>query len=486
MSADTAAPPHGKLGSLPTEELRLRCVGVPDTAQHRLVEVGLEPLADGGEADGVLVISTRIAPEDLDDIERRIAEHPEPVIVLAHTGGERLAADLVAAGAQTIVGEGNEEAILGLVDPEHQPSALLSSFERRFGSVDASGRGVDAATGLPDRRTFEQRVGSLGDTGELPRVALCKVFSDRWAALQPDPVVAVQRRRLATALAHVSGTIGGELHGTGPGEFGLVGPNLSSHDMDRLGLRLIEAAATFQDRGMPLRLIVGHAGVESTTDPEELLQLARRALEVAAADGARQVLGAEELAQGVSVTTELEAAVRLLDQVEPRLPEGRGHGERVGRMTAELARLRGWSTAAVARAQLAGHLHDAGRAGLPPEAVGGPADLDGELLRTWRTFPERTASLVSLTAGRQVAATMRSQRERWDGEGFPDALRGAEIPEPARLLAVAHVIDEALAVHQLGGSALVQRLRERAGSELDPEVVELAVDHLTAVLAARS
>ncbi len=480
------APAGERTGAGDEPELRLVGFGLPEAARHRLVEVGIEPLEDAEHDGSIWLISTRMGPDELREVERRIPDHDGRVLVLAHTGGERLAADLVAAGAHSIVGEGNEEAILGLVDPKQQPTALLSSFERRFGSVSAGGRGIDAATGLPDRRSFEQRVGTLSDAGDVPRVALCKVFSDQWTALQPDPVVAVQRRRLATALAHVASQVHAELYTTGPGEFGVVGPGLSTHDLDRLGEQLVAAAGMFQHQNLPLRLIIGHAGIESSSDPEELLQLARRALEVAAADGARQVLGAEDLSMGVSVTTELEAAIRLLEQVEPLLPEGRGHGERVGRMTAGLARRPGWSTAAVGRAQLAAHLHDAGRAGLPTEVIAETVDLEGEAGAAWRTFPQRSADLLRLTAGREVAATVLAQREQWNGEGFPHGIRGTEIPEAARLLAVAHAIDQALVVEQLGSSMLVQRLRERAGAELDPEIVELVVDDLTAVLSTRA
>jgi hypothetical protein len=491
MTAADVAPPADRLSeardpAAGSGELRVRCLGVPESARARLEEVGVRVVEDPDAPVETTLVSTRLPPEDLSALERQISDQTSQVVVLAHTGAERLAAQLVSAGAQTMVGEGNEEALLGLVDPDYQPSALLTSFERRFGSADASGRGIDSSTGLADRRTLEQRVGTLGDAGDLPRVALCKVFSDRWTAAQPDPVVAVQRRRLGTTLASIAGSVHAEVYATGAGEFGIVGPGLTPHDIEHLGTRLTEAAATFRDRGLPLRLIIGHAGPESSPDAEELLQLARRALEVASADGARQILGAEDLAQGVSVTTELEATVRLLDEVEPLVPEGRGHGERVGRITAELARLRGWSTSAVVRAQLAGHLHDAGRAGLPTDAIGGPGELTGELLEAWRTFPTRTAGLLRVTAGPVVAASVQAQRERWDGEGFPLGLRSTEIPESARMLAVAHEIDELVTVDRLATTTLVQRLRERAGTALDPELVDLAIDHLSVLLAART
>ena len=479
------------LGHPPALEgtLRLRSIGLPDSARDRLVEAGAE-LVDDPDADvDALIVSTRLSPEELEEAGERLGARIGRTVVLAHTGAERLAAELVRSGADAVVGEGNEEALIGLIDTDRTPTALLASFERRFGSVGGgpSQRGVDPPTGLPDLRSFERRIGSLADADEVPRVAFAKVVSDRWSARSPDTVVLVQQRRLATLCSHVAGAVRAELYATSSGEFGLVGPTMSPHDLERLGNRLIATAATFRDRGLPLRMVIGHAGPESAHDSEELLDLARRAVEVAAVDGTRTVLGAEDLALGVSVTTELEAVVRLLDDVEPALPEGRGHGERVGAMASELARARGCSPAVISRIHLAGHLHDVGRAGIPAEAVGGPDGLSGELLEAWRTFPTRSAELLRLTAGPAVATAVRQQRERFDGDGFPDGIKGEQIDESARILAVVHRIDEiASGDARSGPSVITKSLRDGAGTEFDPDVVATADEHLGELLAARS
>ena len=492
--ATTDAPPRTvrleQLGHPPelSDTLRLRCIEVPDSARTRLTQAGAELVDDPDEPVDALVVSTRIAPEELHEVSDRLAARVGRTVVLAHTGAERLAAELVRSGADAVVGEGNEEALIGLVDTDRTPTALLASFERRFGNVNgASHRGIDPTTGLPDLHSFERRIGSLADAEEIPRVALLKVVSERWSVRDPETVVLVQQRRVAALLQHVASAAHAEVYTTGLAEFGLIGPTLSPHETERLGNRLISAAATFRDRGEPLRLVVGHAGPESAHDVEELLDLARRAVEVAAADGVRPVLGAEDLALGVSVTTELEAVVRLLEEVEPALPEGRGHGERVGRIAAELARAHGSSPAAISRIHLAGHLHDVGRSGLPAEAVGGPDGLSGELLEAWRTFPGRSAELLQLTAGPAVAQAVRAQCERWDGEGFPDGIKGSQIDEAARIIAVAHRIDEVTSRERTTNPRTVSNaLREQAGTALDPDLVATADEHLTALLAARN
>lgn len=468
----------------PVGELRLRLRGVPASAAQRLTAAGAEIVEDPDAEVQAEIVSTRLPLDELDVLHRELATLPHPVIVLAHTGGERTAAELVTAGAHALVGEGNEDALLGLVDDQRSPTTLLASFERRFGDVGtADGRGRDPQTGLLDRRGFERRLGGLGDHDETPRVALLRVTSERWSDALADPVVTLQRRRLATTLAHVAGAVGAELYRTGPSEFGLVATDLSPNATEQLGDRLVGVAGTFRDRGLPLRLVVGHAGPESSTDVEELIDLARRAVDVATADGTRSVLGAEQLALGVSVTTELEASLKLVAVVEAVLPEGVGHGERVGRVAAELARALGWSPSAVARVQLAGHLHDVGRSGLPREAIAGPDGLTGELLEAWKTFPDRGARMLHLPAGPVVAEAVRAQCERWDGDGFPDGRRGTEIPEAARVLAVANAIEELrLADRGATAATLGERLLSRAGGALEPELVDEAIACLPALL----
>lgn len=464
-------------------ELRLTATGVPDSARARLATVGIE-LIEHAEGEHTAVhaelVSTRLPAAEIAAVAVRLAATPHTVVVLAHTGGERTAAELIAAGASALVGEGNEEALLGLVDHDRVPTALLSSFERRFGDLGhGTGRGTDPSTGLTDRRGFERRIGALGDHDETPRVATMRITSELWSHALASPIVTLQRRRLAAMLAHVAMAARSELYHLGPNEFGLVGNHLSPEAMEHLGDRLVTVAATFRDRGLPLRLVIGHAGAESSTDVEELVDLSRRALDVATMDHARSVLGAEQLALGVSVTTELEASLRLVVDVEAHMVEGVGHGERVGRIAAELARSCGWSPAAVARIQLAGHLHDVGRARLPREAVAGPDELQGELLEAWRTFPVLGAQMLRLSAGSVVADTVHAQCEHVDGQGFPDGRRGTEIPEGARLLAVAHAVEELLlATPHAADAELSARLRERAGTQLEPELV----DEATAVL----
>jgi HD-GYP domain-containing protein (c-di-GMP phosphodiesterase class II) len=99
-------------------------------------------------------------------------------------------------------------------------------------------------------------------------------------------------------------------------------------------------------------------------------------------------------------------------------------------------------------------------------AVGGVAEF-----RRWAASHCEVAQLLGARMGLsgQVQQALRHLYERWDGNGLPGDLRGARIPLPVRVMQVAQDADMAW---QRGGAALARRtLRRRAGSGLDPQVV---------------
>ncbi|GIV00959.1 MAG: hypothetical protein KatS3mg014_2574 [Actinomycetota bacterium] len=129
--------------------------------------------------------------------------------------------------------------------------------------------------------------------------------------------------------------------------------------------------------------------------------------------------------------------------------------------------------------RLAGLLHDVGKVGIPPEAVHGPDDLEGECLEAYRRHVERGARYARVSAGAQVADAIRHHHERWDGSGFPDGLAGEAIPLLARILAVADAYDRFRTTPREDGTAptpseCLEHLRQEAGSAFDPVVVEAA------------
>lgn len=129
-------------------------------------------------------------------------------------------------------------------------------------------------------------------------------------------------------------------------------------------------------------------------------------------------------------------------------------------------------------------LHDIGKIGIPDSILLKPESLTDEEYQIMKShtvvaakvFEEARAELGPnsfLIVGEEVC---RSHHEKWDGSGYPEGLKGTEIPLSARIMALADVYDAMVSHRVYKGSMdpdeVAQRIHEGAGSHFDPDVVE--------------
>jgi hypothetical protein len=128
--------------------------------------------------------------------------------------------------------------------------------------------------------------------------------------------------------------------------------------------------------------------------------------------------------------------------------------------------------------ELTALLHGIGRTRLPRAILDKPGPLTTEEWAVVRTHTVEAEKLLASHGGRlgEVGTYVRACSERWDGDGYPDGLRGRDIPLIARVVAVcaAYV---AMTSERSYRSALTpgeacEELRVNAGSQFDPRVVE--------------
>jgi putative nucleotidyltransferase with HDIG domain len=179
----------------------------------------------------------------------------------------------------------------------------------------------------------------------------------------------------------------------------------------------------------------------------------------------------------------LSGLVRTLDERDPRAAR---HGAAVARFSRDIAVERGLSDQEQELAQTAGLLHDIGRFALSDRVMERGATLTDPDWQTIRRHPTIGADLLrDVGLYGPVAKIVRAHHERWDGRGYPDGLEGEEIPEIARIVAVAEVYDTLTAPDTyrtpMNSFEALTELRRVAGRQLDPSVVE----SLAAVLAGR-
>lgn len=459
--------------------------GVPEAASRRLAEAGdyrlLYELEQADEAD-VAVVSTRAPRGELGPLMAALRSQAScPIVALVHTGGEALAVDVLRAGGVGVVAEGNEGALRSFLSNQPHDQSMVDTYDRQVGSGarDAQ-RGRDPATGLPGRSIFEQRVDDLVTSGEIPRVAYVRVVNLDAVADRISPEAqTLMRRRIAVQFQQLCRPLDVELYAIDATDFAVIGLDLSPNRSEQLGRAMNRVAETYTPAGTrPLSAAMGHAGAETSLDLAPLQEIAKRALEVAVTDRESMVIGAEQLAMGVSSTTELEAARRAVGRVEKHDPYPAGHGERVAEIAGEIAWQLGFEGQARTRIMLAGLLHDVGKIALPDDCVAGPDGLDLEHLEAYRTHAERGAEYLRVSAGDEVADAVAAHHEHWDGSGFPQGLVGEEIPIGARVVRLADTVERLR--HGVGGegplrgAALLDALDARAGTELDPDIVSVA------------
>ena len=451
-------------------------------ARDRLL--GLDVLQPVGEPEdaGLLILSTRLRRSEVSTAMAVAKVKKIPVVVLTHTGGEDTAVEMMRSGGAVVIAEGNESALLSYLDGGANDSGMLETYERRIGSASSqqSSDDTDAATGLPGLPAFDERLEQLNQSGELPRLAFLKVLNlDGPLRISPE-AVALLRRRLALQYLALARMMEAELYVLRDDEFALIALGLSPNRTESLAHQLARVTESFAPSGaQPLTLAVGHAGPEVAPELPTLRELASRAALVAAESGTSRVVGADSLSLGVAATTELEAALRILEVIERSDAYEPGHGARVAALASDIARQLGFEPGERTQVRLAGHLADIGKIGLPPRAQGDPERMTPVQVQMYQSHPTRGADSVRASAGEVVATAIAHHHERWDGSGFPDALSGNAIPIISRIIAAADLWDR-LTRHsdesrRMGVGEATEALRAESGIGLDPGVVEAAI-----------
>jgi response regulator RpfG family c-di-GMP phosphodiesterase len=178
-----------------------------------------------------------------------------------------------------------------------------------------------------------------------------------------------------------------------------------------------------------------------------------------------------------------EQALRVLvEAMDVRHKETSDHSERVVRMALGLAKLAGLENDALRDVKFGALLHDIGKLALPDAILIKPGKLDEEETQLMRTHPRMGYDMLQrIDFLRGASAIPYSHHERWDGTGYPQGLKGEQIPLAARIFSVVDVWD-ALSYSRVYKPAwpepeVLHYLRDAAGSQLDPHLVELFLDN---------
>lgn len=187
-----------------------------------------------------------------------------------------------------------------------------------------------------------------------------------------------------------------------------------------------------------------------------------------------------QLEQAYEATIEgWSMALELRDQ------ETQGHTRRVTEWTVRLARAMNLSPDVVQHIRRGALLHDIGKMAVPDAILLKPGPLSAGETDLMRRHPEYARQMLSgIDYLRPALDIPYYHHERWDGSGYPEGLRGTDIPLAARLFAVVDVWDALSSdrPYRLGWPAHQVRdyLRHHAGILFDPDMVTRFLELLTA------
>jgi response regulator RpfG family c-di-GMP phosphodiesterase len=188
--------------------------------------------------------------------------------------------------------------------------------------------------------------------------------------------------------------------------------------------------------------------------------------------------------------TQAELIMRLGDVVESRSNEAGNHVRRMAEFCHLLASASGMPEDETAVLKHAAPMHDIGKIATPDSVLLKPGKLDAA---EWEIMKQHPTVGLSILDGSQrpilkaAAVIAHQHHEKFDGSGYPQGLKGHDIHEYARIVAVADVFDalmhkrcykDAWPVEQV-----VAHMREVAGKHLDPKFVELLIANMDKALA---
>ncbi len=339
---------------------------------------------------------------------------------------------------------------------------------------------TDPLTGCLNRRGFEERaVGEIdAATRRLSQGAVLVLDVDHFKPVNDRHGHAVGDELLCWVVQTLKEVIrpGDEVGRMGGDEFAVLFAEIEPTDALECAARIAQALS----ERAPCSLGVAMFPVDGT----ELEELTRQAdARLYASRHGRPESGA------TPPTERLSWAAALAHAVDMRMDSGHEHSRAVADCAVSIASWLGWQEERLGMLRVAAMLHDVGKVTVPDGILRKPGPLSVEEWATIKEHPGRGAELVSRIEGLEtIVPWIRHSHENYDGSGYPDGLRGEEIPLASRILRVADAFDAITSSRSYSDADSIARacaeLSRQAGTDFDPACVEALLEARGAPAAA--
>ena len=325
---------------------------------------------------------------------------------------------------------------------------------------------TDPLTGLGNRRQLMEDLNvacrrvSTGETWELMLYDLngFKRYNDTFGHPAGDALLARLSDKLRTVVAPY-----GTAYRMGGDEFCVLLRDCA----EQIDALTDASVAALSERGPGFSIGAAHGVVSippELEDPAAVMQLADQRL-----------YRRKEETREASAVHQLRDV--LLQAFQERHPDLQKHQRGVGALVLEVGRRLGMDGEELDVLARAAELHDVGKIAIPDAILTKPGPLNAE---EWGFMSRHTILgeriLAAAAALRPVAGLVRSSHERFDGQGYPDGLRGEGIPLGARIIFVCDAFDAMISERSYSAAIptaeAIAELRACAGTQFDPAVVE--------------
>jgi len=179
----------------------------------------------------------------------------------------------------------------------------------------------------------------------------------------------------------------------------------------------------------------------------------------------------------------LDTFILLANVLEARDRYTQGHSDRVGKYASEIARRLNFNDEKIREIYYAGRLHDIGKIKIPDSILLKKGKLTEEEFKIMKTHPIISKQIVNhLAFLSSIRGIFLHHHERYDGNGYPDGIKGVEIELGARILAVADAFD-AMTSNRPYRNAIPKKIAisilvDEKGKQFDPNCVNAFINYL--------
>ena len=362
---------------------------------------------------------------------------------------------------------------------------------------------IDELTGLFNRRHLEERLkeetarhSRYGDAFTILILDLdnFKTYNDIYGHPSGDVILNQIGRIIKNSVRDSD-----QAFHHGGDEFAVIMPQTAVEDGRVVAERVrMQIARKMEEKAIAVTCSIGLASYPSDgAMPGELVTVADTALYYAKRTGGNRVYVSSKILSeplddpGINTRRNgLSVIYALASTVEARDPCTYGHSRKVSTYAVALAEAIGLTPEEIFRVSTAALLHDVGKVGVPDKVLNKKGKLSREDWEAIKAHPRLGATIIGNIPNLIPCVNIiLHHHERWDGGGYPEGLKGEEIPVGARILGIADAFEAMTSVRPyrpaLCHEKAIEQLRYGAGSQFDPAFVDVFIEAIEAGLPGK-